>query len=450
MVAIRIIRDVERAKRTVLRRVAFQEVALPEEVRMRSRDLFGRELSPEEIVAEILQDVRQEGDAALRRYTELLDGARLGDLRVSAEEQEKALQEVAPDLKEALEVAAERIRAFHQEERHSSWLRWEEGSALGQMIRPLERIGIYAPGGRAAYPSSLLMAAVLARVAGIKEIVVCTPPGGDGRVTSSILAAAEVSGVDAVFKLGGAQAIAALAYGTQSVPKVDKVFGPGNIFVMLAKRMVYGAVDIDQLPGPTETLIIADGQANPELVAADLLAQAEHDPMASAILLTPSPELAEAVQTEVEAQLAGLSRREIVQESLDARGGIVLVQSLEEAIELANSFAPEHLCLLTAHPWELIGQIVNAGGIFLGESSPEVLGDYVAGPSHIMPTGGTARFASPLHIRDFLKVTSLFALGEEDVCSLGPTAIALAEAEGLTAHAAAIRRRLHSCAEETK
>ncbi len=364
MVAIRIIRDVELAKRTVLRRAAFGEVALPEEVRKRSREIFGRELSPEEIVAEILRDVRQEGDLALRRYTELLDGARLEDLRVSKEEQEKALQEVAPDLRKALEVAAQRIRAFHQEEHYGSWLHWEGGIALGQMIRPLGRIGIYAPGGRAAYPSSLLMAAVPARVAGVKEIAVCTPPGKNGQVTSSILAAAEVSGVDAVFKLGGAQAIAALAFGTQSVPKVDKVFGPGNIFVVLAKRMVYGAVDIDQLPGPTETLIIADGQASPELVAADLLAQAEHDPMASAILLTPSPELAKAVQMEVEGQLAGLSRREIVQESLGQGGGIVLVQSLEEAIELANSFAPEHLCLLTANPWELVGQIKNAGGIF--------------------------------------------------------------------------------------
>jgi histidinol dehydrogenase len=318
---------------------------------------------------------------------------------------------------------------------------WDDtGGGLGQIIRPLERVGIYAPNGRAAYPSSLLMAAIPARVAGVKEIVVATPPR-QGELNDTILAAARVVGASEIYAIGGAQAIGALAYGTASVPRVDKIMGPGNIFVVLAKRRVYGRVGIDALPGPTETLLIADETANPAYVAADLLAQAEHDPLASAILLTPSAAVAAAVQEQVVAQLAVLERQEVIRESLDNQGGIVVVESLDEALDLANEYAPEHLCLLTANPWALVGRVRNAGGIFVGEYSSEALGDYVTGPSHIMPTGQTARFSSPVNLWDFMKITSVFGLSQSQSAGISAEAIDLAEAEGLTAHAAAVRVR---------
>ena len=286
------------------------------------------------------------------------------------------------------------------------------------------------------------MAVIPARVAGVGEVVVATPPGRDGTVSPAVLAAASVAGADAVYRMGGAQAIAAMAHGTESVPRVDKIVGPGNIFVTLAKRQVYGIVDIDQLAGPTETLLVADEGADPAYAAADLLAQAEHDTMASAILITPSSTLALAVQHAVDEQLSELDRADIIRSSLDQNGGIVLVSSLDEAVELANAYAPEHLCLLVADPWPLVDRIRHAGGIFVGEHSSEALGDYVTGPSHVMPTGGSARFFSPLSTRDFLKVTSLFAVNEQAERRLGPAAIRLADAEGLSAHAMAIRRRL--------
>jgi histidinol dehydrogenase len=341
-----------------------------------------------------------------------------------------------------MEQAVGRIAAFHRQQRANSWLEWDdEGGAVGQMIRPLERVGVYVPGGMAPYPSTLLMAAVPARVAGVREIIVASPPGADGRVAGVILAAARVAGVERVYRLGGAQAIAALAYGTESVPRVDKIVGPGNLFVVLAKRQVYGQVDIDSLPGPTETLVIADGQANPTYVAADLLAQAEHDALAAPILVTTSDELAQAVQDEIESQLPALSRKEIIAQALGGRGNIVVVENLEEALDLANDYAPEHLCLLVADPWALVGRVRHAGGVFVGEACCEALGDYVVGPSHIMPTGRTARFASPLNVWDFLKITSVFALGAERARAIAPFAIELAEAEGLTAHAQAVRLR---------
>jgi histidinol dehydrogenase len=313
---------------------------------------------------------------------------------------------------------------------------------LGQIVRPLARVGLYAPGGRNAYPSSLLMAAIPARVAGVGEVIVCTPPRRDGTLNPSILAVADLCGVDRVFRVGGAQAIGALAYGTASVPRVDKILGPGNIFVTLAKRQVFGVVAIDQLAGPTETLVIADDSAAPATVAADLLAQAEHDPMAGAILLTPSRALAAAVAAEIERQIAGLGRRAIAAEAIATRGGAVITASIEEALALSNEYAPEHLCLLVADPWRYLDRVVNAGGVFLGDDSFEVMGDYIAGPSHIMPTGGAARFSSPLHVGEFLKITSVIALNRDGLDRLGPAAARLARAEGLTAHAAAVDARL--------
>jgi histidinol dehydrogenase len=315
---------------------------------------------------------------------------------------------------------------------------------LGQIVAPLRRVGLYAPGGAAPLPSSLLMAAIPARVAGVEEILVCSPPQrATGLPAEVVLAAAHVAGVDRVFALGGAQAIAALAYGTERVPQVDKVAGPGNLFVVLAKRAVYGVVGIEALPGPTETLLIADQSASPRYAAADLLAQAEHV-LASAIMLTPSRALAEATQAEVASQLEALPEPNArdAAEAVEHRGGIVLVPGLDAAFDLANDYAPEHLCLLLADPWPYVGRVRNAGGVFLGERSFEVLGDYIAGPSHIMPTGGTARYASPVNVDDFRKIISLVGLNEAALRRIGPVAARLAEAEGLAAHAAAVRARL--------
>ncbi len=415
---------------------------LPESVAARLRDLFGRDLSAEEAVAQIVADVRRGGDAALREYTVRIDGAAPEALSVDADVLAAAHVALPVDLRDALHLAAGRIRAFHEREPRQSWLEWDgEGGALGQVIHPLRRIGVYVPGGTAAYPSSLLMAVIPAQVAGVEEIVVTTPPGPKGTGSPVILAAAHVAGLEQVLLLGGAQAVAALAYGTESIPRVDKVVGAGGLFVTLAKKQVYGDVGIDGLQGPTETLLIADETATPGLVAADLLAQAEHDPLATALLITPSRRLAQAVQAEVSRQLRPLARRPIIEESLAGQGAILVVADLDEALALANQYAPEHLCLLVADPWPLVGRVHNAGGIFVGEGSSEALGDYVVGPSHIMPTRGTARFSSPLHVGDFLKVTSVFAVGGPTARRLAPAAAAIAQAEGLTAHATAVMAR---------
>ena len=421
-----------------------KESALPPSVAARLREIFGRNLSAEEAVAQIVADVRRDGDAALQDYARRIDGASAGALWTGAEALEAAYLAQPAGLRDALQLAARRIRAFHEREPHQSWLEWDdEGGALGQAIRPLKRVGIYAPGGTAAYPSSLLMAVVPAQVAGVEEIVVTTPPSPEGTGSPVILAAAHVAGLERVYLLGGAQAVAALAYGTESIPRVEKVVGAGGLFVTLAKKLVYGDVGIEGLQGPTETLLIADetAVANPALVAADLLAQAEHDPLATSLLLTPSKRLARAVQDEVARQLPSLARRAIIEESLDSQGAILVVADLDQALTLANEYAPEHLCLLVADPWSLVGRVRNAGGIFVGEGSSEALGDYVVGPSHIMPTQGTARFASPLHVGDFLKMTSIFAVGGAAARRLGPSAQAIAQAEGLTAHAAAVAIR---------
>jgi len=393
-------------------------------------------------VAEIVAGVRRDGDAALRDCTRRIDGVALEALAAGPAELEAAYRAAPAALRQALHLAARRIRTFHQREPWQSWLEWDgKGGALGQAIRPLRRVGVYVPGGTAAYPSSLLMAAIPAQVAGVADIVVTTPPGPEGTGSPAVLAAAHALGLGRVFLLGGAQAIAALAYGTESLPRVDKVVGAGGLFVTLAKKLIYGDVGIDGLYGPTETLLIADEAASPALAAADLLAQAEHDPLATALLITPSARLAAGVQAEVARRLPALSRRAIVEDSLAGQGAILLVGSLDEALALADEYAPEHLCLLVADPWPLVGRVRNAGGIFVGEASSEALGDYVAGPSHVMPTGGTARWASSLHVRDFLKVTSIFALSDAVARRLAPTAAALAHAEGLDAHAVALEIR---------
>ncbi len=435
--------DVPSAQNTILKRPVWDEVEVTPELRAGIERIFGQPLTPDQAVETILRQVRQQGDAALFDYNRRIEGADLSQLRVSEQEMDAAWRNTPAGLRQALQVAADRIRLFHEKQPKLSWIDWdEEGGALGQIVRPLDRVGIYAPGGRAAYPSSLLMAAIPARVAGVPHLVVTSPPRSDGCVCDVILAAAHVAGVEAVYKVGGAQAIAAMAFGSETVPRVDKIVGPGNLFVVLAKRRVFGLVGIDGLPGPTETVIVADETANPAIVAADLLAQAEHDVLASPICLTPSPTLAAQVQAELERQAAGLERRGVVEQACAGQGGIVITQDLAEAVALANEYAPEHLCLLVRDAWSWVGRVCNAGGVFVGEMSGEALGDYAVGPAHIMPTGGTARFGSPCNVWDFVKITSVFAPAATTAARIAPAAVALARAEGLTAHAAAIEMRM--------
>ena len=397
----------------------------------------------EAAVREIIDEVRRRGDAALIDYTLKFDGVKLTSLEVSKEEIKRAYQDVDADLVAALRVSAERIRSYHNRQRERIWNEATEAS-LGWLVRPLERVGIYVPGFTAPLPSSVLMTAVPARVAGVKEIILTTPPASSGAVAPPTLVAADIAGADRVFSIGGAQAIAAMAFGTESVPCVDKVCGPGNIYVTLAKKMVYGVVGIDGLFGPSEVLIIADDTANPEYCAADLLAQAEHDALASAILITTSRQMATEVDQAVKQQLEDLSRKVIATESLENRGMIVLVGSIDEAVALANLYAPEHLCLFVNNAASFIEQVTNAGCIFVGEYSIEALVDYVAGPSHVLPTQGTARFSSPLNVSDFVKMINLVTMDKADLQELGPAASRIARAEGLDAHARAVERRLGS------
>ncbi len=425
--------DVERAKDTILKRQPLISMEYPPTTLARTAELFGAGVTPPQAVARILDSVRREGDAALRHWSKLLDKADLTDFRVPASELERAQHSLPSDLLQALQTAAQRIRAFHELQPIPNWESTALGGRLGQRFTPIERVGVYVPGGTAPLPSSLLMSVIPAQVAGVKRILVCTPP----RPPAVILAAAALCGVEEVYQLGGAQAIAAMAFGTESIPRVDKIVGAGNLFVTLAKQQVYGLVGLDGLAGPTETVVIADESANPAWVAADLLAQAEHDVLATAILFTPSESLARAVQAEVIRQTASLSRAAIIAQSLEGRSGIVLTPDLETAAALASEYAPEHLCIATRDPQAIAAWIQHAGGLFLGEYSFEVLGDYVAGPSHVMPTGGTARFASPLNVLDFLKITSLIALDTPTCRALSPQAAVIARAEGLTAHAAA-------------
>jgi histidinol dehydrogenase len=431
--------DVETARRTLLRRRDMMTLdQVPEAVRSGIRRVWGQDLTPEEAVARILADVRERGDEALRHWTARIDGLALDDLEVPTATLEAAYRALSPDMVEALALAAERIRDFHARQPVSSWTTTEMGGVLGQRAVPLRRVGVYVPGGTAPLPSSLLMAVIPARVAGVDQVFVCTPPGQpDGHVPDITLAAAHVAGVDRLFRLGGAQAIGALTYGTATVPGVDKVVGAGGLFTTLAKRQVYGQVGLDGLYGPTETVVVADDAAHPAWVAADLLAQAEHDALATAILLTPSRALAEAVQAQVAQQVESLARADVIAQSLAGQGGVVLTPDLETAVRLADEFAPEHLCLSVRNPERWVERIRNAGGLFLGEHSFEVLGDYVAGPSHIMPTGGTARFTSPVNVLDFFKIINVIGLDAAEAARLGPAAARIAEAESLTAHAAA-------------
>ncbi len=429
--------DVETARKTILKRSPLNQSAFPAAVLERTEALFGAGVTPPQAVARILASVQAEGDAALKRWSSLLERLAPDEFRVPQAKLERARRDLPADLCSALETAAGRIRRFHELQPLPDWQTGELGGRLGQRLTPIGRVGIYVPGGTAPLPSSLLMSVIPAQVAGVKQIVVCTPPPA----APVILAAAEICGIGEVYQLGGAQAIAALAFGTRSVPRVDKIVGAGNLFVTLAKQQVYGLVGLDGLAGPTETVVVADKSARPAWVAADLLAQAEHDRLASAILITPERPLAEAVQVEAARQMEALSRAEIIAASLADRSGIVLTPDIETACDLASEYAAEHTCLAVADPKILAARIPNAGGLFLGEHSFEVLGDYVAGPSHVMPTGGTARFASPLNVLDFVKITSLIALDDEAGRSLSSLAGTIARAEGLTAHAAAAEFR---------
>ena len=428
------------AKSALSRQAKVEPYPISPPLKRRLKELFGTE-DPEQAVRQIIGEVRHKGDAALLDYTLKIDGIALTSLEVSKQQIDNAYREVAAELVAALKLAAERIHSFHVRQKDNIGQGFS-GQGVGQLIRPLQRVGVYVPGGTASYPSTVLMTAIPARVAGVKEIILVTPPGSNMTVPSLTLVAADIAAVDRIFSIGGAQAIAALAFGTESVPGVDKICGPGNIFVVLAKKLVYGVVGIDGLQGPSEVLIIADEAADPKYCAADLLAQAEHDPLASAILIATSRRLADAVNREVEQQLVALPRQAIAAESLASRGMIAVVAGVDEAIELANLYAPEHLYLMVDKAASYIDQLSNAGCIVAGAKSTVVLGDYVAGPSHVLPTGGTARFSSPLNVADFIKLTSLVTIDEAGLKELGQAARALASAEGLEAHARAIEKRL--------
>lgn len=434
--------DVDAAQKSILRRAAWDEISVPDSMMDGIESLFGERITPDEVVRRILRDVRERGDAAVREWTQTIDRVQ-APLVVTPDDIRHAYEQVAPEVVDALRLAARRIEAYHRRQPSISWIHNDADGLVGQLVRPIDSVGIYIPGGTAPLPSTLLMTALPAKVAGVGHLAIISPPQRDtGLPHVSILVAADIAKVDAIYVAGGAQAIGALAFGTESIPAVDKICGPGNLFTTLAKRQLFGMVGIDGLPGPTETLVIADESANPEYAAADLLAQAEHDVLASAILLTPSRTMAAKVQAAVLAQLETLERAETAAVALTRNSGIVVTESLEQAFELANRYAPEHLCLLIQEPWNHLGQVRNAAGVFLGERSFEVLGDYVAGPSHVMPTGGTARFASPINVFDFVKLVSLIGLNEQAMQAIGPAAAILARAEGLTAHAAAVTRRL--------
>ncbi len=407
-----------------------------------SRKRAGTPPEVEASVAEILEAVRLRGDAAVLEYGARFGGAELTALRVDDAELEAAAARCAPALLSALEQAAENIRAFHKEQLRPGFrLERPGGVILGQRVLPLDTVGIYVPGGTAAYPSTVLMDAIPAALAGVRRVVMATPCGGDGRINDAVLAAAKIAGVTDIFKMGGAQAVAALAYGTESVPKVDKIVGPGNIYVATAKRQVFGLVDIDMIAGPSEILVLADGAANPRHVAADLLSQAEHDVLASAVLVCDSMDLARAVAAELERQVETLPRREIARASLENNGRILVCRDLAEAVDMANLLAPEHLELCVAEPFALLEQVRNAGSVFLGRYAPEALGDYWAGPNHTLPTLGTARFSSPLSVEEFVKRSSYIYYTPEALAGAKDAIGVLARQEGLEAHARSVESR---------
>jgi histidinol dehydrogenase len=399
------------------------------------------EYKQEAVIREIINNVRQNGDKALFELTEKFDGAKLTALEVKPAQVKAAYKKLDVKLVDAMKLAAERIGTFHKEQQERALPTYMHGKT-GWLVRPLERVGVYAPGGTASYPSTVLMTAIPAKVAGVKEVVLVTPPGKDGKISPAILAAADIAGVNRIFSIGGAQAIAALAFGTESVPRVDKICGPGNIYVFLAKKLVYGVVGIDGLQGPSEVVVIADETANPDYCASDLLAQAEHGGLSSAILITDSKQLAEKVTAAVEEQLKYLSRAAIIRESLTNNGIIVIVKNMAEAIDLTNLYAPEHVLLLVRANTNYDEQVVNAGCIIYGQQATVAMSDYVSGPSHTLPTEGTARFSSPLNVLDFLKITNVSSCGDELISLAGEAGITIAKAEGLDAHAAAIELRM--------
>lgn len=427
----------------MLTKASFDEVELSPKIREANKKTFGRDMTAAELVRQIVGDVRREGDAAVIRYTHLIDRVdyKPEDFLVTEAEYEAAEKAADPAVVESLRKAAENVRRYHQEQKPNSWMTYrEKGSILGQSIIPLDRVGIYVPGGTAAYPSSVIMNAVPASVAGVGEIIMMVPPK-NGKINSYVLIAARAAGVKKIYKIGGAQAIAAMAFGTETIPRVDKITGPGNIFVTLAKKEVYGHVDIDMLAGPSEILIVADKTADPVYTAADMLSQAEHDPLASSIVITDDEELAGKVAKEAEKQLAALPRREIAQASIDRNGLIVVAEDMMQAMRFANVSAPEHMELLTAQPFQLLPYVRHAGAVFLGAYSPEPLGDYFAGPNHVLPTGGTARYYSVLNVETFMKRTSIISYTQPALSDVSEDIIRLAETEGLQAHANAIRIR---------
>lgn len=395
-----------------------------------------------ETVRAILQNVEQRGDAALLEYEEAFDRVKLPALQVSEAEMEQARAAVEPDFLRTLELARDNITAFHEKQIRKNFVITErEGVLLGQKITPVEKAGIYVPGGTASYPSSVLMNAIPAKLAGVKEIVMVTPPDREGKIADVILAAAGIAGVTKIFKVGGAQAVAALAYGTESVPRVDKITGPGNVYVATAKSLVYGRVDIDMIAGPSEILVLADGTCDPRYVAADMLSQAEHDKLASPVLVTDSEALAHAVQKELEIQLAQLPRQEIARASVENRGKIIVAGSMKKAVEAANAIAPEHLEVCVDDPFALLADIKNAGSIFLGKNTPEAMGDYFAGPNHVLPTGGTARFSSPLSVDDFVKKSSFIYYTKDALREVKDRVADFAEREGLHGHGRSVTIR---------
>lgn len=427
----------------LLKKPAFDQVELNPRIREANKKLFGADLTAAEIVDRIVGDVRREGDEAVIKYTKLIDRTEFKpeEFVVTEAEYEAAYQEADPAVVESLRKAADNVRRYHQEQKPNSWMTYrDKGSILGQSVIPLDRVGIYVPGGTAAYPSSVIMNAMPAVVAGVKEIIMMVPPK-NGKINPYVLVAAKEAGVSKIFKIGGAQAIAAMAFGTETIPRVDKITGPGNIFVTLAKKAVYGHCDIDMLAGPSEILIVADKTADPAYTAADMLSQAEHDMLASSIVITDSPELAEKVAAEAEKQLKVLPREEITRASLDRNGMIIITEDIMQAVELANVSAPEHMEVLTEQPFQLLPYIRHAGAVFLGAYSPEPLGDYFAGPNHVLPTGGTARYYSVLNVETFMKRTSIISYTQEQLDAVSDDVIRLAEAEGLQAHANAVKLR---------
>ena len=427
----------------LLKKPAFDQVELNPRIREANKKLFGADLTAAEIVDRIVGDVRRDGDEAVIKYTKLIDRTEFTpeEFVVTEAEYEAAYQEADPAVVDSLRKAAENVRRYHQEQKPNSWMTYrDKGSILGQSVIPLDRVGIYVPGGTAAYPSSVIMNAMPAVVAGVKEIIMMVPPK-NGKINPYVLVAAKEAGVSKIFKIGGAQAIAAMAFGTETIPRVDKITGPGNIFVTLAKKAVYGHCDIDMLAGPSEILIVADKTADPAYTAADMLSQAEHDMLASSSVITDSPELAEKVAVEAEKQLKVLPREEITRASLDRNGMIIITEDIMQAVELANVSAPEHMEVLTEQPFQLLPYIRHAGAVFLGAYSPEPLGDYFAGPNHVLPTGGTARYYSVLNVETFMKRTSIISYTQEQLDAVSDDVIRLAEAEGLQAHANAVKLR---------